>query len=73
MICTAQKMSFGWYNREEEMGGVCSTYEKEDSCIQGFGKETFDNIRKLQVEATINHKFCNLYLSQLSSRQTLYW
>ena len=55
------------------MGGECSTYEGEESCIQGFGEGTFVNIRKLQVEATIKHKLCSLHLSQLSSQQTLNW
>ena len=39
----------------------------EESHIQGFGGETFNETRKLQVEATLRDELCSLSLSRLSS------
>jgi len=39
MICTPNQM-FQVEKSENEMGGACSTYGGEESCIQGFGGET---------------------------------
>jgi hypothetical protein len=55
------------------MGWECSTHEGEDRRTEGFDGETFNNNRKIPVEATIIDELCSLYLSRLSSQQTLYW
>ena len=41
MICTAKQILFGDQIEINEMGGACSTYGGEESCIQGFGGETW--------------------------------
>ena len=40
MICTAHKYYSGDQMKKNEMGGVRSTYEGEERCVQGFGGET---------------------------------
>jgi hypothetical protein len=40
MICTLHHIFSGDKIEKNEMGGACSTYGGEESCIQGFGGET---------------------------------
>jgi hypothetical protein len=37
MVCTPPQYCSGNQIEKNEMGGVCSTYWKDESCIQGFG------------------------------------
>jgi len=40
MFCTGHSIFSGYKIKKNEMGGACSLYEGEESCIQGFGGET---------------------------------
>ena len=40
MICTAHQIFLDDKIEKNEMGGECSAYGVEESCIQGFGGET---------------------------------
>jgi hypothetical protein len=40
MMCTVHKILFGCSTKKNEIGGACSNYETEESCMQGFGRET---------------------------------
>ena len=40
MICTPHRISFGDHIEENEMSGACSTYGREESSIQNFGRKT---------------------------------
>jgi len=45
-ICTAHRILFGDQTKKNESGGACSTYGRQERCIQGFG------IRNLRVKTT---------------------
>ena len=40
MICTVVPILFDDKIEKNEMGGACSVYGGEETCIQGFGGET---------------------------------
>jgi len=40
MICTPHHYYSGDEIEKNEMGGACSMYGKENSCVQSFGGET---------------------------------
>jgi hypothetical protein len=39
-ICTAHRILFGDHIKKNESGGACSTYGRQERCIQCFGEET---------------------------------
>jgi hypothetical protein len=41
MIYTAHQILFGWSNTKNDLDGACSTYGEQESCVQGFGGETW--------------------------------
>jgi hypothetical protein len=40
VICTPHPVIWGNQIDKNKMGGACSTYGGEESCVQGFGGET---------------------------------
>jgi hypothetical protein len=43
MICTAHQMLSGDQIEKNEMDETCSTYGREERCVQDFGGETWGN------------------------------
>ena len=39
MVCIPHPILFG-FKIENEMGGACSAYGRQERCVQGFGEET---------------------------------
>jgi len=40
MICTIHQILFELSNEEELMGGACSTCDREERCMQSFGRKS---------------------------------
>ena len=41
MICTPCQILLGWQIKEDEVGGVFCTHERQVKCVQGFAYKTW--------------------------------